>query len=127
MAVGFNVGGTLGNVVPDKAMTKKSSPKVLRASFGDGYEQRIVNGINSITEQYSVSFRHRTKEDIDDIVDFFDVKAGVTKFPFTLPDTNNTTASGEHTVQVVCEDYNTNFEYDNFYTLSATFRRVYEA
>jgi phage-related protein len=127
MAVGFNVGGTLGNVVPDRTMTRTSAPKVLRASFGDGYEQRVANGINSIEEKYSVSFKNRTKEDIDDIVDFFDGKAGVTKFPFTLPDSNNTTNTGEHTVQVVCEQYNTNFEYDNFYTLTTTFRRVYEA
>ena len=54
MAVGFNVGGTLGNVVPDRTMTRTSAPKVLRASFGDGYEQRVANGINSIEEKYSI-------------------------------------------------------------------------
>ena len=127
MAIGFNVGAPLGNVTPDKTMTRKSTPRVLRASFGDGYEQRIANGINSIKEEYSVSFRNRLKADIDNIVDFLDGKAGSTKFAFTVPDSNDTTNTGEHTVQVVCEDYNTNFEYDEFYTLTATFRRVYEA
>jgi phage-related protein len=127
MAIGFDLGGGLGVVVPDKTMTRQAKPSVHLAKFGDGYEQRIANGINSIKETYSVSFRHRTKADIDDIVDFFDTKAGVTKFPFIVPDTNNTTATGEHTVQVVCDDYSTNFEYDDFYTLTATFRRVYEA
>ena len=127
MAIGFNIGGTVGVVVPDKTMTKQSTPKVLRASFGDGYEQRIVNGINNIEEEYSVSFRNRLKEDIDDIVVFLDGKGGVTKFPFTIPDSNNTTTTGEHTIQVVCENYSTNYEHDNFYSLAATFRRVYEA
>jgi phage-related protein len=61
---------------------------------------------------------------IDDVIDFLDTKAGVTKFPFIIPDTNS---GGEQTVQVVCDDYSTNFEYDDFYTLTATFRRVYEA
>ena len=127
MAIGFNIGGTVGVVVPDKTMTKQSTPKVLRASFGDGYEQRIVNGINNIEEEYSVSFRNRLKEDIDDIVVFLDGKGGVTKFPFTIPDSNNTTTTGEHTIQVVCENYSTNYEHDNVYSLTATFRRVYEA
>lgn len=127
MALGFNVGGSLGAVVPDKTMTRKAKPSVHLAKFGDGYEQRVANGINSIKETYSVSFRHRAKADIDDIVDFLDTKAGVTKFAFTVPDTNNTTTTGEHTVQVVCDTYDTNFEHDDFYTLTATFRRVYEA
>ncbi len=127
MAIGFNVEGTLGIVVPDKTMSRRSSPKTLKASFGDGYEQRVASGINSINEEYGVSFRNRSKEDIDDIVVFLDGKAGVTKFPFTIPDSNNTTTTGEKTIQVVCEDYTTAYEYDNFYSLSATFRRVYEA
>jgi phage-related protein len=127
MAIGFDLGGGLGFVVPDKTMTRQAKPSVHLAKFGDGYEQRIANGINSIKETYSVSFRHRTKTVIDDIVDFLDTKAGVTKFDFTVPDTNDTSASGEHTVKVVCDTYSTNFEHDDFYTLTATFRRVYEA
>ena len=127
MAIGFNAGGSLGMVVPDKTMSRRSAPKTLKASFGDGYEQRIGSGINSIKEEYGVSFRNRLKEDIDDIVVFLDGKAGVEKFAFTIPDSNNTTTTGEKTVQVVCEEYTTAYEHDNFYSLSATFRRVYEA
>lgn len=127
MAIGFNVGGSLGVVVPDKTLTRQTKPNVLLSAFGDGYEQRISNGINNIKETYNLSFRYRTKADIDDIVDFLDTKAGVTKFTFTIPDTNNTTRTGEEDVQVVCDTYNTNFEYDDFYSLTATFRRVYEA
>jgi phage-related protein len=123
MAIGFDYGGS-SNAVPDKTMTRKSAPKVLKAVFGDGYEQRVVNGINNIHETYSVSFRGREKVFIDDVIDFLDTKAGVTKFPFIIPDTNS---GGEQTVQVVCDDYSTNFEHDDFYSLTATFRRVYEA
>ena len=122
MAIGFNVGGTL--VVPDKTMRKASKPNVLLSVFGDGYEQRIANGINSIKETYSVSFKNRAKDDIDDIVNFFDAQAGVSKFDFTIPGTN--AIGAEQTIKVVCDDYTTNFEYDNFYTVTASFRRVYE-
>ena len=124
MAIGFDYGGA-SNAVPDKTMTRASKSRVLMAKFGDGYEQRISNGINSRDEGYSVSFRNRTKAFIDDVVDFLDTKAGVTKFDFIIPDTNS--GGGEQTVKVVCDTYNTNFEYDDFYSLTATFRRVYEA
>ena len=50
---------------PDKSMSKQSTPKVLIATFGDGYEQRIADGINTLAETYSLSFSTRTKEDID--------------------------------------------------------------
>ena len=123
MAIGFDYGGS-SNAVPDKTMTRKSAPKVLKAVFGDGYEQRVANGINNIHETYSVSFSGREKDFIDDVIDFLDTKAGVTKFAFIIPDTNS---GGEQTVQVVCDDYSTNFEHDDFYSLTATFRRIYES
>ena len=61
------------------------------------------------------------------IVAFLDNKGGVSNFTFTLPDTNNTTRTGEKDVKVVCEDYNTTYVNDSHYSLTATFRRVYEA
>ena len=125
MAIGFIYTGTT-YAIPDKTMSRKSTPNVLVAQFGDGYQQRTANGINSIQEEYSVSFNTREKAFIDDVVVFLDGKLGATAFTFTLPDTNNTTRTGEKDVQVICQDYSTNYEYDDFYTLTATFKRVYE-
>tara|TARA_R110000796_G_scaffold1430_4_gene5701 strand:+ start:9093 stop:9473 length:381 start_codon:yes stop_codon:yes gene_type:complete len=125
MTIGFIYTGTT-YATPDKAMGKQSSPNVLMASFGDGYEQRVVNGINNIKESYSISFVNRHKADIDDIVAFFDSKGGALNFNFTIPDTNNTTTTGEKTFSVVCDSYSTSYAYDNFYNLTATLRRVYE-
>ena len=100
---------------------------MLTAKFGDGYEQRAVDGINNLAETYTLTFKTRPKADIDDIVAFLDSKQNVTKFTLTLPDTNNTTRSGERDVKVVAETYTTNYEYDDFYTLNLTLRRVFEA
>lgn len=125
MAIGFDVGGTLGIVTPDKNLAKNSKPKVLRSTFGDGYEQRISDGINSLTQTFTVAFSNRPKDEIDDIASFLDAKGGVDNFDYTYPNTN---ASGnETTVKVVCDDYNLTFGYDDYYSLTATFRRVYEA
>ena len=114
------------DITPDKGMTRSSKPRVRIAKFGDGYEQRIVDGINHLEESYSVNFSNRTRVIIDDIMAFFDSRKG-DSFDFTIPD-NAITEGGEKTIKVVCAGYGLN--YDNHpvsYSCNATFRRVYEA
>jgi len=93
MALGFTVTNiTDRKIRADKNLRKSSAPRVRSAKFGDGYEQRRVDGINNIKETYNVTFNNRTVSEADDIIAFFDTKAGVTSFDFTLPDTNSTTS-----------------------------------
>ena len=112
---------------PDKTLNNKKAPKVLVSSIVDGYQQRAVDGINSLQETFSVAFNNREKAVIDDLVAFLDSMQGVTKFTLTLPDTNNTTRAGERDVKVVCQDYSVSYTYDDFYSLTTELRRVYEA
>ena len=121
MALGFNVGGVVGNVVPDRNIGQSSSPNVYKISFGDGYEQRLQRGINNIKETFKVSFNNRPNTEIDAIMDFLDGKAGVTSFSFTVPN-----GTGERTVKVVCEEYNQTYYNTEINSCSATLRRVYE-
>jgi phage-related protein len=125
MSIGFIYTGT-SYATPDKTMSRASKPNVLTARFGDGYEQRVADGINSIQETYSITFNNREKDFIDDVVVFLDSKLGATAFTFTLPDTNNTTRTGEKDIKVVCQDYSTSYAYDDYYDLTASLRRVYE-
>ena len=89
-----------------------------------GYEQLLQDGINSVVESYSLSFVTRTKAEIDDIVAFFDTKRGVVSFDFTIPYSN---VGGEKTIRVVCDNYSQTYDYDEYYSCTANFRRVYEA
>ena len=123
MAIGFT-DLTSTNRKPDKGMTRQSQPKVFKTEFGDGYEQRLADGINTLEETFQVSFNTRTKEEIDDIVAFFENKAGVTAFTYTIPDSNN---SGETAIKVVCSTWNKTWAYGDYYSATATFKRVYEA
>ena len=93
MAIGLIVTNITDKVIPDKSLSKASSPNVLVAQFGDGYQQRIANGLNSIAESFTVTFNNRPKAEADDIEAFFSVKKGVTSFAFTYPDTNSTSAA----------------------------------
>ena len=128
MTIGFIYkDATSTYATPDKALTKNSAPRVLTASFGDGYEQRIADGINSLAETYSLSFATRPKAEIDDIVAFLDAKKGVLKFTLTLPDTNNTTRANERDVKVVTTDYSVTYAYENYYGLTVNLKRVFEA
>ena len=127
MALGFSTGSSFGSrtIIPDKGMSRSNEPVIFKAEFGDGYQQRIANGINNLKQEFSVSFATREKAEIDDIIGFFESTNGVTAFDFTFADTN---ASGnEETVKVYVSQFTQNWDYDDFYTLSATFVRVYEA
>ena len=125
MAIGFTLLDGSTQAVPDRQLKHSSKPRTIKISFGDGYEQRLVDGINNITQTFSLQFKNRTDDDIDDIVAFFDDKKGVSSFNYTYPDTNE--SGGEKTVKVVCEDYNVTFVNDEYSSLDAKFRRVYEA
>ena len=57
MAIGFDVGGTLGVVAPDKGFSRNNEPKVHIAEFGDGYEQRLAHGINNIKQSFEESIK----------------------------------------------------------------------
>tara|TARA_R110000772_G_C13091401_1_gene418624 strand:+ start:272 stop:643 length:372 start_codon:yes stop_codon:yes gene_type:complete len=123
MAIGFSDGTTTFR--PDKGFTRKNTPTIFKTQFGDGYEQRLANGINNLKQEFSINFATRTKEDIDDIVDFFELKGGVTAFTYTYADSNE--GGGEKAVKVICDDWTQTWEYEDYYSLSCTFRRIYEA
>ena len=129
MAIGFeDLSGT--QRVPDKGMTLNSQPTVHIAKFGNGYEQRIETGINSLTQDLNVNFQDREKAEADAITSFFESKAGVDSFLFTIPyggdGTVGTETTTEKEIKVVCTTWSTVYSYDNFYTVNATFKRVYE-
>jgi len=127
MTIGIYDSGNGIYYTPDKQATKEVNRKVLFQAFGDGYEQRAVDGINASREKFSLSYSGRSKEEIDDLIAFLDSKKGVIAFTLTMPDTNNTTRAGEKDVKVVTETYGMNFAYDDFYSANVTLRRVYEA
>ncbi len=119
---GANITGFSAAVPVDKGFTRQSTPKIHMADFGDGYTQRIADGINNLQQTMEVSFSTRPKAEIDDLVAFFESLGGVNKFEMTIDDTN-----GAETIKVLCQQWSQTWAFDNFYSLSATFIRCYEA
>jgi len=126
MAVGFQISGTgitTATIRPDNDLSSKFKPLVRISKMGDGYEQRSKKGLNSIIETYTVNMKNREKATADDIIKFFEIKAGITSFPFTIPDTNS--SGDEKTIQVVCDNYGITYGSGNYYNVTAKFRRIY--
>jgi len=127
MAIGFTTSAPYGSrdIKPDRSLAKRSNPKVLTARFGDGYEQRAIDGINSVAETFNISFVNRPSAEADDIVGYFESLGGATSFNYTISDTNE--SPPERTLKVVCETWNMVYTQNDCHTVTATFRRVYEA
>lgn len=87
-------------------------------SFGDGYEQRVADGINTLKEEWSANFSLRTRTEIDAIDSFLTARNGVESFDWTTP-------KGV-TRKFVCKTWTPVYMYDGNCSLSANFKQVYE-
>ena len=122
---GGNITGFSAPVAPDRGFTKETKANIIISKFGDGYEQRKVKGINNMIETYDLSFSNRPNTETDDLEAFFIDQAGVSKFTFTIPDSNEGT--GEKDIKVVCEEWSKSHTQTAATSLTAKLRRVYES
>lgn len=111
--------------VADRGLSRKSKHNVLTAKFGDGYEQRVLDGINTKQDQFSISFKNRDASDINLIAAFLDDSAGKS-FDFVITDKFSQGNLTTSTIKVVCDDYNISYGQATNHSLSCELRRVYE-
>ena len=119
-AISTGVPASNTEIVLDKNSSRATTHRVLNANFGDGYEQRVLDGINTKQETFNVSFNNRTSNEINLIAAYLDKKASE-NFTLTVP-----SLSGTETVRVVCDSYNIAYIQEDYHSLTGTFRRVYE-
>lgn len=62
------------------------TPRVLEAKFGDGYSMRAEDGLNTVPEEWSVSFDNLEDIDANDIMTFLRAQKGVYPFLWTNPE-----------------------------------------
>lgn len=70
---------------PDVGSTQTVEPRVLLAPYGDGYEQRVQDGINHIKEVWELSFTCGPAVSLE-ILDFLRARGGWQSFNWTSPD-----------------------------------------
>ncbi len=103
---------------PDVGSQQEVRPVVRLARFGDGYEQRLRDGLNSVPEKWSVRFSGNEVE-ISPIRQFLKNSAGVDSFNWVTP--------FNETLTFVCDTWNVDRSIEGgIFTLSAEFRQVFE-
>lgn len=112
-------------IVADRGFARQTKFRVLTAKFGDGYEQRVRDGINNRQDMFTLSFKNRTSEEIHLIAAYLDYKRGL-NFSLVISDDVSTGAITTTTYKVVCEDYNISYTNNELQSLTTKFRRVYE-
>lgn len=104
---------------PDIGFSVSSKPTVTVAQFGDGYSQRIRDGINTLGQELSLEFKNRSLNDIANIRTFLESMAGAEAFEFTAPGTS--TAK-----QYICSEWSETYESVSAGSITCTFVRVYD-
>lgn len=73
---------TFTDIPGSAALTTK--PRIRTATFGDGYEQRLADGINNAPRSWALTFTQPTVE-ADAILAFFEARNGAESFDWTPP------------------------------------------
>jgi phage-related protein len=71
--------------LPSYASQMTEEPRVLANVFGDGYEARVGDGINTILMVWSLTFNNRTRAQANALLTFFRTEGGITAFNWTPP------------------------------------------
>lgn len=101
--------------IPVYGATETTRARVLKAQFGDGYVQRVADGINNYPRTWSLTFS-KTQSDIETILTFLETEGGVTSFDWTPP----RGSAGKW----ICEEWNTSVN-DGYDQLTVQFTEVF--
>ncbi len=103
--------------MPDLGAERSVKPSVSVIKFGDGYEQRVANGINFTPKVWSVSFTNAGPM-VKEILAFLEGLGGLEAFSWTDP--------LDDTANYVCREWSSSRQGQGVYRINATFEQVYE-
>lgn len=96
---------------------RTTKPRVRVAQFGDGYAQRLRDGIHHLADQWSLTFQGEADRMLE-IDAFLRAAGGDTAFDWTAPDGRNG--------RWICEDWSTSPQGSlNVFQLTASFKQVF--
>lgn len=104
--------------IPSHSSSVDVQPRILNATFGDGYEANAFDGINHSPEMWDLVFTDRTLADAASIVDFFkNNNTATTTFDWTTPDGN----AGKY----LCKSWKRNYTTSLTATISCRFEQKF--
>lgn len=105
--------------VPEFSAQKDTVASVTAVKFGDGYEQRIPTGINTLPQVWNLSFANRDTSEMNAIISFLETAGGASAFYWTPPDTTTQ-------YSFVCRKWTKVLNKANYWSISASFEQVFE-
>lgn len=106
------------NYVPAYASQLRVTPRARSAKFGDGYEQRVADGINTQPQVWQLTFTNVDTATADAIEAALEGYAGVTAFTWT--------PTGKSQIRVLCRDITRSYPTANMSTITCVFEQVFE-
>lgn len=103
---------------PSSNLSISQDPAVKIVRFGDGYEQRIRDGLNNNRLKLDLNFEKRDSQETAAIIHFLSIRGGSESFAFTLPEPYSIVRL------MVCRNWTNNYNFSNNYSIKATFEEV---
>mgnify|MGYP003657162145 CR=1 FL=1 len=103
---------------PAYNMSVTHQPRVKSIKFGDGYEQRIQDGINNDLLKVSLVFDGRDMKESTSILHFLESRLGKDFFFFTPPSPYNTRR------KFTCQEFSSSLVSQGVMNISASFNQV---
>ena len=108
------------SIEPSFPVRKISKPKTRTVRFGDGYEHRLLFGLNQNPKVFNLTWKNISETDSDTIETFLDARA-VDSNSFTYTPPNEASA-----MQFKCPNWSKSMDYSNLATIKAKFVQVFE-
>ena len=105
--------------VPDRGYTRSTTPRVMVAQMGDGYAQRVQDGINNVVSQWNLSFTGRSLEESAAIVALLESSGGFTPLDWTPP-------QELVAVKVIASQWNSTYQSNISRNTTVTFTQVFD-
>jgi phage-related protein len=104
--------------VADWGASERTVPRVLKANFGNGYEQRVADGLNWKPRVWDLTFTNRDDTESAAITSFLSACGGVSPFDWTPP----IGAAGKF----LCREWRLSVDNYNASAIQASFEEVFE-
>ena len=103
---------------PDYNLQTTTAPKIQSVQFGDGYEQRLTDGINNDLLKLTISFNGRNEKEATAISHFLSARKGKDPFYFRVPEPFDATK------KMICRSWSSTLIFHDNFNISGQFEEV---
>jgi phage-related protein len=100
-----------------------NQPRIKVLKFGNGYEQRINDGVNNQLKEIDLIFDNRSENETVSILHFLNARASQESFIYNMPTIFSKSSTNLNT-RFVCPEWNTSYISYNNNTIEVKFREV---